>query len=265
MSKLSSFIVGTFTGPDLLGNPALICIADTALHDDVMRQISINFTDVATATAFIWPEDKAYRIRSFSMGGEIKFCGHASLAAGAVIFSQLKQNPTDIKLRTSHLNITVSSNSDKVVLCLPAFSYQTVAMASSPFSRLQGQGIEALYYGNETFFMRLSSKEDVLNFKPDIPYLVEKRLYLAVTAEGDLCDFVSRFFGPLSGQEEDPVTGSAHCVLAPIWADILRKRTFIARQISSRGGQLEIELGEDRSSLTLSGQVGIKNKITIDL
>jgi predicted PhzF superfamily epimerase YddE/YHI9 len=113
--------------------------------------------------------------------------------------------------------------------------------------------------------MRLSSKEDVLNFKPDIPYLVEKRLYLAVTAEGDLCDFVSRFFGPLSGQEEDPVTGSAHCVLAPIWADILRKRTFIARQISSRGGQLEIELGEDRSSLTLSGQVGIKNKITIDL
>lgn len=265
MSKLSSFSVDTFTGPNLLGNPALICLADAPLQDDVMRQISINSVNKATAIAFIWPEREVWRIRSFSNSGEIKFCGHASLAACAVIFSHLKNGATEIKLCTSLLDIMARFSGDRASMSIPAFSYQQVPISISPFSSLQGQKVEDLYYGNETFFMRLSSKEDVLNFKPDLRYLKTQKLYLVVTAHGETCDFVSRFFGPASGQDEDPVTGSAHCVLAQIWADILGKRSFIARQLSTRGGQLEIELGEDRSSLMMSGKVSIRKNIMLDL
>lgn len=261
---LSGFVVDTFTGPNLLGNPALICVAEKPLKDEYMRQISIDSAEKVTAAAFIWPEDNAYRIRSFSMGKEIRFCGHASLAACYVIFSRIRKDLSEAYLLTSHLKIFASFTAGRASMLVPAFTYKHVAITSSPLSFVQAPGIKDLYYGNDTFFMRLSSQEDVINFRPDIYFLKHHKLYLAVTAKGEQCDFVSRFFGPASGHDEDPVTGSAHCVLAPIWARILGKRSFIARQLSSGGGQLEIQLNEDRSSLTISGLTRISEQCMIE-
>jgi PhzF family phenazine biosynthesis protein len=228
------------------GNPAGVCVldGDDWLPAELMQRIA--FENNLSETAFILAQGKSFGLRWFTPKVEIDLCGHATLASAFVLFSEYKWRGERVEFHSKSGPLIVAPKNDSILeLDFPSRPGQptepskdlSVGLGRKPQQVFKARDWMAVY----------ESADDVLAIKPDFKLLAGlPGGKVIVTAPGHDVDFVSRFFAPGVGVDEDPVTGSAHCTLIPYWAGRLGKNKLRARQLSERGGELFCELRGDR-------------------
>ncbi len=241
--KLPIYQVDAFTPKLFGGNPAAVCPLEHWLADNVM--LSIAAENNLAETAYFVKKENSYELRWFTPETEVDLCGHATLAAAYVIFNLLKSETEKIIFQTKSGKLEVTKRNDLLVMNFPSRKPVPTkipdgvieALGKSPKEVLQSRDLLLLY----------ETEEEVLALQPNFNLLskIDCFGYIA-TAKGNEVDFVSRFFAPTQGINEDPVTGSAHSTLIPFWAERLDKNELHALQISKRGGELYCKLLDDR-------------------
>ena len=243
--KLPLYWIDAFTAQPFHGNPAAVVPLAAWLPDAVMQRIA--FENGLAETAFFVPVAPGrYHLRWFTPGAEVDLCGHATLATAHVLFTRLDFAGERIVFDSRSGPLPVARRPDgKLELDFPA---RPAAPCPAPAALLKGLGATPEYYAQAQANLAVfKTAAEVLALQPDFSALATLEQYgTIVTAPGTDCDFVSRFFAPRVGVPEDPVTGSAHCVLIPYWAARLGKTTLHARQVSARAGELWCELRGDR-------------------
>ena len=247
--KLKQYQIDAFTTRPFEGNPAAVCPLDTWLDDSTLQAIAEE--NNVSETAFFVPEGKGYRLRWFTPVTEVDLCGHATLASAHVLFEHLRHPSDSVTFHTRSGELTVVRRDALLEMNFPLSTPQP---CEAPAALLEGIGIAPVEtLAAEDYFLVYPDEATVRGLRPDMPKLREIGLRgVIATAAGDEVDCVSRFFAPKFGVGEDPVTGSAHCQLAPYWADRLGKNLLQARQISKRGGSLICEVKDGR--VLISGQ-----------
>ena len=252
--------VDAFARRQFAGNPAAVCPLNTWLPDATMQAIAAE--NNLAETAFFVPEGKAFRLRWFTPAVEVDLCGHATLAAAYVLFEYLRFKRDEIIFESRSGPLSVTRQGKRLCLDFPAMKLHR---ASPPPQLIEGLGMQPLEVWNAMDYMVvLPSEADVRSLQPSWePIAQATKRGVIVTAKGESCDFVSRFFAPAAGINEDPATGSAHCMLAPYWAQRLGKKSMRALQLSPRGGELWVKLRGDR--VLISGEVKpyLKGVITV--
>lgn len=250
--RIPLFHVNAFTERAFRGNPAAVCFLDFWLDDVLLRKVATE--NNLPATAFLVPSATGYALRWFSPACELKLCGHATLAAAFVLFHFVSPELGEVLFSTARGDLRVQNRGDQVTMDFPALTAKDCALTPELLSAvtpsLRAAEILETLAGNQTCVLLLASQAQVENFQPDIARLEALHPEVVViTAPGEGVDFVSRYFAPGYGLPEDWVTGSAHCLLTPIWAERLGKSRLQARQLSARGGELSCELRGDRVML----------------
>jgi PhzF family phenazine biosynthesis protein len=242
------FMVDAFTDEVFKGNPAGVCVLDAPVETALMQKIA--FENNLSDTAFLLPEGEAYRLRWFTPLVEVDLCGHATLASGFVVMNILKPGLQRIAFHSPSGPLYAQRDGDVTVLDFPSRKPFPCGIPEGLENAL-GTRILETFQSRDTVVL-VESETAVANLKPDFAKL--KRYTgtfgFIVTAGGCDCDFVSRFFAPNAGIDEDPVTGSAHATLTPFWSERLRKTKMTAAQLSKRGGLLRCE---DRGERVLIG------------
>ena len=249
--KISLYQLDAFTRELFGGNPAAVCPLETWLPDSTMQAIAAE--NNLAETAFFVPEGDDFRLRWFTPASEVKLCGHATLATGYVILNRLDPGRERVRFHTRSGPLEVARDGERLLLDFPALPVQK---EHDPGIVAEALGVRPTELWEGDYGMAvLEGPVQVRDLKPDIGRIVALPFdSLIVTArgfDGD-CDFVSRYFAPKYGIPEDPVTGSAHCMLTPYWAGALGKSKLFARQLSPRGGELWLEDCGDR--VRLSGE-----------
>lgn len=251
--KLPFFQIDAFARHAFAGNPAAVLPLDRWLPDDLMQKIAME-NNLAETAFFVAGADGAdFHLRWFTPEQEIPLCGHATLASAHVIWTHLGFAPDRIVFSTQQAGVlTVSRDGTRLTLDFPAYQ-STPCVIDGLEACLRASPQEVLEH--ETYVIaRFAQAADVASLTPDFAAMKQLGIKLVATAPGDTatygCDFVSRFFAPTVGVDEDPVTGSAHCRLIPYWAARLDKTAFFARQISARGGELWCRLRGDRVDIS---------------
>lgn len=239
--------VDAFTDTALRGNPAAVCPLTAWLPDARLQAIAIE--NNLSETAFVVPRATPghFDLRWFTPVSEVDLCGHATLATAAVV---LADGAHEAVFHTRSGPLTVTRDGDAFSMDFPAAPGAVVEAPAGLAAALPGCTWREVYAARD-LIVRLDSAAAVRAVAPDFRAVVDLGCYaLVVTAPGDGADadvdFVSRFFAPGHGIDEDPVTGSAHCGLTPFWAERLGKRDLTARQVSARGGELGCTLRGDR-------------------
>ena len=250
--QLEMNVVDAFTDTVFKGNSAAVIITDSWLTDDLMQLIA--FENNLSETAFIVLEDDSiYHIRWFSPFTEIAFCGHATLASAFVLFNK-NPNVETIEFSAEAVGILtiVQTDDGKIQMDFPNTKPEKVK--DIPESLLAGLSIAPVevYKNTQAYFVIYNAEADVLNVERDNERLKQLApLDVVVTCQAKSADykdydFISRYFWPANGGDEDPVTGSAHTALAPLWAERLGKNNLVAYQASRRGGVLDCVVAGDR-------------------
>jgi PhzF family phenazine biosynthesis protein len=262
MSRLKIYQVDAFAERLFSGNPAAVCILNDWLSDETMQLIGAE--NNLAETAFVIPREKKYEIRWFTPSVEVDLCGHATLAAAYVLFNCLNYKKSEIIFNSPRSGeLKVSRQKDLLYLDFPT---DTLNESDCIIQMKDCISIkpEEVYKGKTDYIAVLDKEEDVINICPNIPEISKlKARGLIVTAKGNRVDFISRFFAPQSGIDEDPVTGSAHTSLIPLWSKKLRKKEMTAKQLSKRGGELIcIDKGErcligGTAKLYMTGEINI--------
>jgi len=255
--QIDAFADGPFTG-----NPAAVCPLDAWLPGDVMQAVAAE--NNLSETAFFVPEGEGYRLRWFTPTTEVDLCGHATLASGFVVFRWLQPERRRITFETEQAgSLTVARDGDLLALDFPSRPAAPCEM-SEPLAAALGQRPTTLLAARD-FLAIYESADDIAALAPDFAALAAlDRFAIIVTAPGTGgIDFVSRFFAPARGVDEDPVTGSAHCTLIPYWAERLGKNRLNARQLSRRGGALSCALDGDRVTIAGRALPYLEGTITI--
>ena len=247
--ELKIYQIDAFTNRLFSGNPAAVCPLDRWLPDDTMQKVAME--NNLSETAFFVEEESGFHIRWFTPSTEIKLCGHATLASAFVYFRHINPDADEIIFNSQSGPLIVSIDGDLLTLNFPR---QSVEALPSPDLLSKALGVEPLeVHAADDWLVLLDSEETVRDLQPDMTLLKQlERRGVIVTARGSDCDFVSRFFVPKSGIDEDPVTGSAHTKLTPFWAERMGREKLHARQLSARGGEIHCELKGDR--VLLRGQ-----------
>lgn len=241
-----------FTDTPFGGNPAAICLPDAPMEAQMMQNIAREMN--LSETAFPEPPDERgdRRLRWFTPTTEVPLCGHATLAAAAVLFDRGVDSP--VRFRTLSGVLTVHREDDGALRM--DFPLDQPVTSEPPSGLLPALGIdaaEAVLQGGLIWVVRVADEATLRSLAPDFTALsgvdVDGVMGVSVTAPGSDVDFVSRGFFPWSGVDEDPVTGSAHTTLGAYWADELGKTTLTARQVSQRSGDMTIKLEGDRIHL----------------
>ena len=247
--ELTLYQIDAFTDKVFKGNPAAVCPLDSWLADTDLQAIAEE--NNLSETAFYVPAEAGFHLRWFTPKAEVDLCGHATLATAFVIFNFSDYNEKKVKFETRSGELSVTKSDDLLVLDFPS---QPAMPCASPPLLVEGLGrtpIEVL--SSADYMAVLENEDDVAALKPNFNTLSKLDLRgVMVTAKGKDVDFVSRFFAPRYGINEDPVTGSAHCALTPYWAGKLNKTKLSARQVSKRTGHIECELKGSR--VLLSGK-----------
>jgi PhzF family phenazine biosynthesis protein len=244
--KLPIYQVDAFSKQLFKGNPAAVIPLENWLSDAQMQQIAME--NNLAETAFFIPQGDDFALRWFTPELEIDLCGHATLAAAHVIFSELNYSKNTIKFSTLKAgNLNVSKENNFYTLDFPSRPATPAQLPEGLLSAIGGQKTPIEVLTSRDMMLVYEKEADILALNPDFNALAKIDLLgVIVTAKGDNSDFVSRFFAPSAGVNEDPVTGSAHCNLIPYWANQLQKNKLHAFQLSSRGGELFCELKGDR-------------------
>ncbi len=241
--KIRQFQVDAFAHRLFEGNPAAVCPLDDWLPDHVLQSIAAE--NNLSETAFFVRRELGFALRWFTPVAEVDFCGHATLASAHVLFDALGHTETAVVFETRSGTLTVEREGDLYAMNFPAQPPRSCALPEALVAGLGATPSQVL--AADDYLAVFDSEAQVRSLEPDFPKL--RRLDLRgviATAPGDEFDFVSRFFAPRFGIDEDPVTGSAHCVLAPYWSGRLGKNRLRARQISKRGGGVICDMSGDR-------------------
>lgn len=242
------------------GNPAAVVPLASWLPDDLLQ--SIAGENNLSETAFFVPEGAGFQLRWFTPVREVALCGHATLAAAHVLFERMTYEGRVIRFETRSGTLFVEKQDGHLAMDFPAEPPIPCAMVEALVLGL-GQPPQALFAGTD-YLAVFDSETTVRALRPDQNLLAQlDRRGVIVTAPGDHVDFVSRFFAPKFGIPEDPVTGSAHCMLAPYWAEQLGKRTLAARQVSQRGGEITCIVRGDRVTLNGSAVIYLNGEIHV--
>jgi PhzF family phenazine biosynthesis protein len=248
-----------FTKRHFAGNPAGVCLLERDwLHDGLMQSIAAE--NNLPETAFIIDRGDYFELRWMTPTVEVDLCGHATLASAHVLFNHLNRKGDAIKFQSRGGPLRVDRKDGQLVLDFPS---QPVSKCDPPrklAEALRAQPREILK--GRDYFAVFEREEDVASIKPDFEMLTQLDTQgVIVTAPGNDCDFVSRYFAPAAGIPEDPVTGSTHCALIPYWSKRLGKRELHARQISKRGGELFCEDRGERVGIGGSALTYVEGKI----
>lgn len=245
--------VDAFTTKPFAGNPAAVCVlreaADEAWMQSVAREMNLS------ETAFVYPCEGEFNLRWFTPAIEVALCGHATLATATVLWEEGHLDPNkQARFRTKSGLLMADLQGDWIELNFPAVREQAL---TPPPDLLESLGVKALYVGKNEFdyLVEVESEQVIRNVRPDFKRLRQVQSRGVIVTSGSSAspyDFVSRFFAPASGIDEDPVTGSAHCVLGPYWEKRLQRHEFLAYQASSRGGVVRVRVDGDR--VRLGGQ-----------
>jgi PhzF family phenazine biosynthesis protein len=252
--KIPIYQVDAFTSEVFSGNPAAVCPLDTWIPDTQLQAIAAE--NNLSETAFLVRNERGFDVRWFTPVTEVALCGHATLASAFVLFVCRKWPEESIRFQTRRSGLlVVKRRGDLLDMDFPSRpAYRRAAPAG--LVETLGATPKEVLGSAEDLLLVLESEKAVRAVQPDFSALerVECRGVI-VTARGDRSDFVSRFFAPRVGVREDPVTGSAHCVLIPYWAGVLRKHDLHAFQVSARGGELFCVHAGER--VTISGKAAL--------
>jgi PhzF family phenazine biosynthesis protein len=260
-TSIPFYQVDAFTSKVFSGNPAGVCLLEEPLEDEVMQQIAAE--NNLAETAFIRIDLKPYQIRWFTPTVEVDLCGHATLASAYVLFNE--KNVKDIirfqSLRSGKLIVT--KNEDRLTLDFPIDKIIPIGIKNEWIEAIGSPILEA-YAGRTDLILRVENEAVVKAIQPDFEN-IKRWPYVGVivTAKGTDVDFVSRFFGPAVGINEDPVTGSAHTSLVVYWSKKLKKTKLSARQESKRKGDLLCEINRERALITGNAQLYLKGEIYV--
>lgn len=246
--------VDAFSGHAYGGNPAAVCLlkerADTGWMQAVGAEMNLS------ETAFLWLEGATYRLRWFSPLREVDLCGHATLASAHVLWeSGVVERSVAVRFQTRSGELVASRAGDWIELDFPA---TPAVMTQPPPGLLAALGVEPLFVGKseqQDYLVEVESEAQVRSLDPDFRRLATVKArgtIVTARASSEEHHFVSRFFVPRYGIDEDPVTGSAHCALAPYWSPKLGSEDLVGYQASTRGGIVRARLAGDR--VILSGQ-----------
>jgi PhzF family phenazine biosynthesis protein len=262
MNSIPIFQVDAFSTGPFTGNPAAVCVSDEWLPDDIMQKIAAE--NNLAETAFIIPDGNDFKIRWFTPLVEVDLCGHATLASGYVVLNHLKPGSPNVTFHSLHSGtLSVSSRGDKLELDFPTDTLTACVLPAVIKESLEVNPVET-YFGRSDYLVLLDSEAEVLRVSPDFRRLASADgRGVIVTAAGSDVDFVSRFFAPQAGIDEDPVTGSAHTTLTPFWSARLGKPFLKARQLSARGGYLECALNGDRTLISGRATLFFKGEIIL--
>lgn len=260
---IKMYQVDAFSDTLFGGNPAAVCLLDAWLPDQLM--LSIAGENNLAETAFCVADKGRFELRWFTPEVEIDLCGHATLATSHVLFREEKRATEEIVFHTKMSGeLKVRENRGMYTLNFPSRMPQTTETPAVIASALSEAPVEVLK--SRDYFFVYQNEDTIKKINPDQKLLAtinDSFAGIIVTAPGDECDFVSRFFTPGASVFEDPVTGSAHCSLIPYWSDKLGKSGHIARQLSPRGGELLCEDLGERVEITGSARTFFSGHIRL--
>lgn len=254
---LQSFQVDAFTDRIFSGNPASVVFLEQRLPDSIL--MSIARENSVPETAFLLQEERGYSLRWFTPDFEIDLCGHATLASAHVIYSWYKYKGEELLFLTRSGTLTVKREGAGYAMEFPLREAKSTILPVEIYDSLNIKPKEV--YKARDFLLVYSNQEEVEMIEIDRTIFDEINIDpggVIVTAPGKNYDFVSRFFTPQATILEDPVTGSAHCTLAPYWAGRLKKSNLRAKQLSQRGGEIECRVGTE--AVVLFGKAVIYSK-----
>ena len=262
-------VIDAFTDKMFGGNPAGVCLLDSWPPHDVLQNIATE--NNLSETAFIVEQDGYYELRWFTPLLEVDLCGHATLASAFVLFSEKEKHAQSLSFKSMSGILTVSKKDEILYLDFPATPVSPCPTYPI-FEKSLGIKPVAAYHSID-FLLLLESEECLRKVQPDFALLKQIKseaglqhdcLGIIITAAGSDCDFVSRYFAPNAGVDEDPVTGRAHCSLIPFWKDRLAKKQMLARQLSKRGGLLFCEDCDTRVKIGGNAVRYLKGSIEIE-
>lgn len=265
---LPLFHVNAFTDRPFAGNPAAVCPLAGWLDDAILQGVAAE--NNLSETAYFVPNGDSYELRWFSPRCEIKLCGHATLAAAFVLLEIMGGNKCDknfdsVRFETRFRGaITVRRDGNVLAMDFPNLAPWPCEVP--PAALLEGleKPPASVVRIEDDYFAVYNSEEEIRNICPNLRLLEQLHPFgVGITAPGESCDFVSRFFVPSYGIPEDAVTGSAHCSLAPYWAQRLGKTSLHARQLSERGGEVWCEVREERVILKGNAVLTLRGEMTI--
>jgi predicted PhzF superfamily epimerase YddE/YHI9 len=258
--KIPIYQVDAFTSKLFAGNPAAVCPLDQWLDDSVLQSIAAE-NNLAETAFFVRTGDR-HHLRWFTPAVEVDLCGHATLASAYVIFERLAPHLHCVAFDTRSGELLVRRAGDLLEMDFPALKPKPV-----PMIHLLAEGLGKTpreLYSARDYLAVFDTQDEVLELEPDMEKIrVLDRFAVIATAPGRDCDFVSRFFAPQQGVPEDPVTGSAHCMLAPYWGERLGKRELHARQVSKRGGEVFCGTAGDRVKLRGRAVMYLEGSISV--
>ena len=252
--------VDAFTDHVFGGNPAGVCLLPAWLPDALLQKIALE--NNLSETAFVVRKGDEFELRWMTPSVEVDLCGHATLASAFVIFSELPHAAAEIVFHTKSGVLGARRDAERITLDFPAMQ---AVRSDVPAALAGGLGwIPRECWKTRDYLAVFEKADEVLSLTPDFAQLATLDcLGIIVTAPGDDCDFVSRFFAPGAGIPEDPVTGSAHSTLTPYWSARLGKKQMHARQLSARGGELWCE---DRGArVGIGGQCVLYSRSRIEV
>lgn len=242
--KIPLYVIDAFTSNVFGGNPAAVCPLEDWPGDEQMQSIAQE--NNLSETAFFVPRGDGYQLRWFTPTLEVALCGHATLASAFVIFNYLDRSRGGVTFESRSGPLAVTRDGERLQLDFPA---RPPAPAPAPDPLIEGLGVRPreVLRSSVDYLAVLDSEAEVRDLRPRVESFNQlDSLGVIVTARGEGCDFVSRYFAPRAGIAEDPATGAAHCTLTPYWAGRLSKRRLHALQVSRRGGELFCEPDGDR-------------------
>ena len=259
--KLDQYQVSAFTDSLFGGNPAAVVPLASWLPEETMLGIAAE--NNLSETAFYVPDGDGFGLRWFTPEVEVELCGHATLATAHVLFNELDYEADSIRFSTQLSgDLFVSQDDRGICIDLPAHAIHETDIHPAIGEALGGVPVAA--YAAPSWVYLFEGEAQIRALAPDFrALLVASDLPVIVTAPGEEVDFVSRFFGPQVGVDEDPVTGSAHCALVPLWAEKLGRTELTARQVSKRGGELLCELKDNRVLLRGKAVTFLRGQIEI--
>jgi PhzF family phenazine biosynthesis protein len=259
---LKIYQLDAFTDKIFSGNPAAVCPLDKWLPEDIMQKIAME--NNLAETAFFVRNNGQFEIRWFTPAVEVDLCGHATLAAAAVLYDYEKYEGDVITFFSPRSGIlTVTRNGKLLTLDFPSDKFDRVDLSPQLIACFNSQPVEA-YRGKTDFMLVFNSEDEIRKLVPDFSAIARiKSRGIIVTAAGVDVDFVSRFFAPQSGIDEDPVTGSAHTTLTPYWAQKTGKSELSAIQLSARKGFLTCAYHGDRVKISGHAKTYLQGEITV--
>lgn len=260
--KLKIYQLDAFVNKAFSGNPAAVCPMDEWVSDELLQKIAME--NNLAETAFYIPKGDSYEIRWFTPTVEVNLCGHATLAAAYVLFHHENHKENSIRFYSPRSGeLSVKKKGDLLTLNFPADLYEAITLTEGMEACFEEKSIEA-YKGKTDFMLVFATEEEIINAKPNLSEIskLEGRGVI-ITARGSEADFVSRFFAPQSGIDEDPVTGSAHTTLTPYWAKQLGKHDLSAIQLSARRGYLQCSWLNERVEISGRAQLYMSGEIFI--